>query len=137
MDAARPETTLCDLEATALAEQNAVDRDVHVFEKHFHVPVRRVVVSENLQRPQHGDTRRVARHQHHRLLLMTRGCRVGLAHDDEDLAMRMTGARAIPLAAVDDVLVALANDAALNVGRIGRGDGRLGHEERGPDLTGE
>ncbi len=40
-----------------------------------------------------------------------------------------------PLAAVDDVVIALALDAGLDVGGIGRGHRRLGHREGAADLA--
>ena len=61
--------------------------------------------------------------------------RVGLAHHDEDLAVRVHRAGRPPLAAVDDVLVAVALDPGGDVGGVGGGDVRLGHAERRPDLA--
>jgi hypothetical protein len=40
-----------------------------------------------------------------------------------------------PLAAVDHIVLAIAADVALDVGRIARGDGRLCHREGGADPT--
>ena len=98
--------------------------------------VRRVVIAEHGQRPQHRDTRRVARHQDHRLLLMPRRVRVGLAHHDKNLAARVHRARGPPFAGVDDIAaVALAPDAGLDIGRVGRGHRRLGHREGGADFA--
>ena len=62
---------------------------------------------------------------------------VGLAHEDRDPAARIAGARDPPLAAVDDVVVAVAHDARLDVGRVRRSDVRLGHREARADLAGE
>ena len=45
------------------------------------------------------------------------------------------GVRRVPLAAVDDVLVTVPHDRALDVGGVARGDSRLGHRERRPDLA--
>ena len=58
------------------------------------------------------DARRVHRHQDHRLLLMRRRVGVALAHEDRDPAARVAGAGDPPLAAVDDVVVAVAHDAS-------------------------
>jgi hypothetical protein len=63
--------------------------------------------------------------------------RAGLAHQDEDLAARIVGAARPPLAAVDHVVVAVALDAAGNVGGIRRRDRGLGHQEGRADLAGE
>ena len=103
----------------------------------LHVAVRRVVVAEHRQRAHDGDARRVARHQHHRLLRVARRAGVGLAHHDEDRAARVAGAGAEPLAAVDHVLVAFAADRALDVGGVRRGHRGLGHQERRADLAGQ
>ena len=83
------------------------------------------------------DARRVHRHQDHRLLLVAGRGRIGLAHEDQDLAARIAGAGDPPLAAVDDVVVAVADDARLDVGRVRRGDVGLGHREARADLAGE
>ena len=60
---------------------------------------------------------------------------VGLAHDDEDLAALVGGTAGPPLAAVDHVVVAVADDRRLDVAGVGRGDVGLGHREAGPDLA--
>ena len=97
--------------------------------------MRCVVVAENMQRPQHLDARRLRRHQHHALLSVARRIGVGAAHDDVDLAARVAGARTPPLATVDHIVIAVALDAAGDVGGVGRGDLRLGHEEGRADLA--
>jgi len=43
------------------------------------------------------------------------GARIGLAHDDEDLGVRVHSPGDPPLAAVDHVVVAIALDAGSNV----------------------
>ena len=68
---------------------------------------------------------------------MTSGVGIGLAHDDEDLAVRVKDSGGPPLAAVDDILIAVASNAALDVGGIGRRDFRFGHGEGGANLTGQ
>ena len=113
VDAARSEAALRDLEAAAFAEQDVADRHAHVLEEHLHVAVRRVVVAEHRQRPHDRDARRVGRHQDHRLLRVARRVGVGLAHEDVDLQRGSPAPRGPPLAAVDDVVVALALDARL------------------------
>ena len=60
---------------------------------------------------------------------------IGLAHEDGDFAARIAGAGGPPLAAVDDVLVAVADDAGLDVGGVGGGHVRLGHGEAGADFA--
>src|ERR1019366_7526900 len=110
MNAARPETSLRDLESSALAQHDVRNRNAHILERDLHVTVRRVVVAEDRQVAQYLHTRRIARHEHHRLLSVPRTVRIGLAHENEYLAARIAGARRPPLATVNDVLIAVAND---------------------------
>src|SRR5438105_2331455 len=80
---------------------------------------RRVVVAKDGEGTDDSDPRRVARHQDHRLLLVARRVRVGLAHQDENLAARVHRARGPPFARVDDVAaVALAADRGFDVGGV-------------------
>src|SRR3981081_3201748 len=60
--------------------------------------------------------------------------RVRLAHKDEELAAWVHRPRCPPLPAVDHDVVALANDAALDVGRVRGRDIRLRHRATGADL---
>jgi hypothetical protein len=106
-----------------------------VLELDLGVAVRSVVITEHAEHAHDVDARRLARHEDHRLLQVARRLRVGLAHEDEDLAARVARTGRPPLAPVDDVVVAIALDPRADVGRIGRGDVRLGHAERGADLA--
>ncbi len=100
--------------------------------------MRRVVVAEDRQRAQHGDARRIARHEDHRLLAVARRVRgVGPAHHDEQRAARVGRAGCPPLAAVDHVVGAVAHDRGPDVRRVARGHCRLGHGEAGADFAGE
>ena len=105
------------------------------FERDLHMAVRRVVIAVDGERALDRDARRVERHQHHRLLPVLVGRAVGLAHQDRDLAARIAGARRPPFAAVDHIIVAVAGDVAFDIGRVGRGDRRLGHQEGRADLA--
>ena len=82
----------------------------------------------------HGD-------EHHGLLAVRGGggvCPAHVsAHEDGDFAAWVAGAGGPPLAAVEDVVIALAADGGLDVGGVGGGDGGLGHAEAGADFTGE
>ena len=60
---------------------------------------------------------------------------VGLAHDDEDGAARVAYARRPPLAAIDDVVVAIAHDGSGNVGGIRRSHIGFGHQKRRANLA--
>src|ERR1700737_356569 len=61
--------------------------------------------------------------------------RVRLAHEDEELAACVHRPRGPPLPAIDDQVVALANDAALDVGRVGGRDIWFRHRETGTNLA--
>ena len=63
--------------------------------------------------------------------------RSGLAHEDQDRTARISGTGGIPLAAVDEVVVAVAHDGTGDVSSVGRSDVRLGHGEGRADLAGE
>src|SRR5258705_13975077 len=97
--------------------------------------MRRVVVAEYGEMPQDLPAGRVARNQDHRLLPVPVRGGIALPHEDEDRAARVAPARGPPLASIDDVVVALAHDGALDVGRIRRGDRGLGHGEARADLA--
>ncbi len=73
--------------------------------------------------------------QDHRLLLMARGVGIGAAHHDEDLAPRIGGTGDPPLAAVDDVVAAVAQHGGLDVAGVAGGHRGLGHRERAADLA--
>src|SRR3546814_16484355 len=73
--------------------------------------------------------------QDHALLLMGLSVRVGLAHDEQELAVGMRGVGDEPLATVDHVVVAVATDQRLDVCSDGRRHVRFGHGEGRADLT--
>ena len=137
MDASGAEPALRDLESAAFAEQHVSGRHANVLEQDLRVPVRRVVEAEHRQHALDAHAGRVHRHEDHRLLLMLRRVGVAATHEDRDAAARVAGAGDPPLAAVDDVLVAVARDAGADVGGIRRGDVGLGHREAGANLAGE
>ena len=98
--------------------------------------MRRVVVAEHAKHTNETHARRVDGNQDHRLLPVPVGiCRVGLAHEDEDLAARIGTAGRPPFAAVDHVVIAVADDRRFDVRRIRRRDVGLGHREPGADLA--
>ncbi len=136
VDAARAEAALGDFETAPFAEQDVGNGYAHVLEIDFAVAVRRMVVAEHAERAHAGDSGRLHRHQDHRLLVVPAGIvGIGLAHEDEDLAARIGRAGGPPLAAVDHVVIAVTDDARLDVGGIGGRHGRLGHGEAGADLA--
>jgi hypothetical protein len=83
----------------------------------------------------HFDAGRVHRDEDHRLSVVRVGVGIGDAHEHRDLAARVEAAAREPLVAVDDVVVAVALDAARDVRRVRRRDPRLGHREARTDLA--
>src|SRR6185437_10519522 len=136
VDPARAEPRLRDREPAALVADQVGRGHPDVAEHNLGVAaVLVVVVAEDLHAADDRHAGGVARHQDHRLLAVTAGGRVGLAHHDEDLRLRVQRPGDPPLVAVDDVLVAVAHDAGGDVGGVrGRHLG-LGHRERGADLA--
>lgn len=57
------------------------------------------------------------------------------AHDDEDLAAVVAGARGPPFGAVEEPVVGFLLHAELDVGAVRRRDVGLGHEEARADLA--
>src|ERR1700757_3150539 len=118
MDTPWAEPSLCDFESAPLAQQDVTRGDGNVVEQHLHVPVRRVVVTEDRQRTLDLDAGRIGRNHDHRLLFVPLPARVGLAHHDVDLAAGITRPARPPFAAVDYKSVAAPLDARLNVCRV-------------------
>ncbi len=135
VDTARAKAPLRDLEAAAFAQQHVGDRHADVLQFHFHVAVRRIIITEHRQVAQDGDARRVHRHQDHRLLRVALRFEIGLAHHDGDLAPRIAHARRPPFAAIDHIFIAIAFDAGFDIGRIRTGGEGFGHQEGRPDLA--
>jgi hypothetical protein len=117
------------------AEQHVGGRDAHILELDLHMAVRRIVIAVDGERALDRDAGRVERDQHHRLLLVLSRARVGLAHHDRDLAARIACAARPPFPPVQHVLVTVSGNLALDVGRVGRGDARFGHQKGGADLA--
>ena len=72
-----------------------------------------MIIAKHREHPLDGDALGVHRHQDLRLLLVLRRLRIGLAHQDRDLAAGIADARRPPFAAVDDVVVAIALNALI------------------------
>ena len=105
MDAPRPEPALRDFEPPALAEDQVFSRHAHVLQDHLGNG--RAARRRNRKRAAWRtivDARRVERHEDLGLLLVRLGRRVGLAHDDRDLAARIADARRPPFATVDHII---------------------------------
>ena len=111
-------------------------RHADVLERDLHVAVRRVVIAVDRQRARSIVTPGASSGTSTiDCCWWRRGFGIGLAHQDRDLAARIARARRPPFPAVDDVVVAVALDPALDVGRVGAGDARLGHQEGRADLA--
>ena len=80
--------------------------------------MRRIVVAKHRQGTQNLHTGGIGRHHDHALLRMAGRIGVGFAHDDVHRATGITRTRRPPFAAIDHVMVAIAADAALNVGGV-------------------
>ena len=130
----RAEPALGDRETVALGAQHVRGRHAHVGELHLAM-TEPVLVAEHREVAQHLDAGCVSGDEDHALLSVRRPVGVGLAHEDDQLAVRVEDPRRVPLAAVEDVLVALAADGRGDVARVGAGHGRLGHREGRPDLA--
>lgn len=136
MNTARSKTSLNNFEATSFAENHVANRNSDIVEANVAVAMRGIIVAVDLEHSVDGDTRSVGRHKHDRLLLvdiLVIGIR--LAHDNINLAARVTSAARPPLLAVEDVLVALAADIELDVGSIRRRNFGLSHEESRANLA--
>ena len=116
-----PEPRLRDREAVALAADQVRRRHADAVEDDLGVPA---VAARRRTRRRSGPARRARRGRPAgtrimRLLPVPRRVRVRLAHDDEEPAVRVHRAGGPPLAAGDDVLVAVALDPRLDVGGVG------------------
>jgi hypothetical protein len=119
MDPPRTKPALRNLETAALAEQDVRNRNHDVLEQNFSLSVGRIVVAEYWQGAHDLNPGCIAWDKDHRLLLVAiRITRIGLAHEDEQLATRIERSGGKPFAAIDDKAIPLSLDAALDVGRI-------------------
>ena len=135
--ASRSQTTLGDLEALALAVDQMAERHPRVLEGDFGMTIGGVVETEQLQRPNDAHAGGIPRHDHHRVARVRLGLGIGLAHDNEEFAARIHGAGGPPFAPADAVVIAVAEDAAADVGGVRRSDIGFGHGEAGADLAGQ
>src|SRR5690606_37491758 len=63
MDAARPEAALADLEAATFAEKQVLSRNADIFEDHFGMAMRSVVIAEHRKHTDDLHARRIKRHE--------------------------------------------------------------------------
>ena len=119
VDAPWAEPPLGDFEAAALAEQHVAGRHPDIVVMDFSMAMRRVVVTEHVERTDDLDARRIQRYEDHRLLPVPLGRGIGLAHDDGYLAGGSHRARRPPLLPIDHILVAFTANLAGDIGRVG------------------
>ena len=119
MDTTRAESALCYLKAAAFAQQKIFRWHSDIVKDDFSVAFRGIVVSKHLHGSDDFDTVGVHGDQDHRLLFVTVGVvGVVLTHDYHDFTARVARARDVPFATVYNVLVAITNDAGLNISGI-------------------
>ena len=136
VDAAGSKAALDDFEAAALAEDHVGGGHADVVEGDVAVTVRGVVEAVHAQHAVDGDAGGLGGDEDDGLLLVDRGVfGVALAHDDVDLAARVTGTGRPPLGAVQDPVVTLLAHGQGDVGGVRAGDVGLGHQEGGSDLA--
>jgi len=128
---------LADAESLAFAAQQVARGDTHPGEQDLAVGRNGVAPTEDGEVAQHGHAWRIAGHDDDAVAPGARGIRAGDAHDEQETALRMVGARGEPFVAVNDVAVAVAADAGCDVAGVGGGDVRLGHGEGGVELGAE
>src|SRR5579871_5656389 len=137
MNSSWPQAALGNFESPSFTEQDVRDRHANIFKGNFGVPMWRMVVAENSEQALYFDSRGIHGHQYHGLLLMPGSGRIRLSHEDRDSASRISCPRGPPLASIDDVFVALPNDARLDIGRVRRSHRGFGHRVTRSDLAGE
>jgi hypothetical protein len=95
-------------------------------------PVGNAVEAEHGDRPDHLDPGRVHGHEDHGVLFVARPLRlVRSPHEDGNPATWVGRIGCVPLVAVDHIVIAVALNRRLDVGRITRGHVWLGHGKAG------
>src|SRR5437588_1386482 len=106
VNASGAQAALRDLKAPAFAQQDIRDWHSYIRISNFTVAVRSMIVAEDGQQSLDLNAGCIERDQNHRLLLVLGRCRIGLAHEDGNLAAWITCSGRPPLASVDYVFVA-------------------------------
>src|SRR5687767_5050851 len=86
-----------------------------------------VEIAEGAERTDERDTRRAGIYDDLRLLAMDWRRGIGLAHQNEQAEVRIVRICDPPFAAVHHIMITVALDPRIDIGRVGRGDVRLGH----------
>lgn len=97
VNATRAQTSLNNLETTALAQDDVFHRHADVLEEDVTVTVRGIIVAKDTEHAVNGDAGGVGGNEDDALLLVGAGVvLVRLAHGNVDLAARVTGTRGPP-----------------------------------------
>mmetsp|Transcript_34868 Transcript_34868/g.81442 ORF Transcript_34868/g.81442 Transcript_34868/m.81442 type:complete len:304 (-) Transcript_34868:20-931(-) len=134
VEASWPEPALGDLEASPLAKKQVFRWYTDVLEDDLSVVV---LVTKYCEWAEDVDPWRVSRDEDHRVPLVRGRCLRRLAEKHEDLAFRAASATDVPLVAIDDVIIAVANDRGADIRRIGGGNSRFCHGKGRADVAGE
>src|SRR5258705_10108535 len=126
MDSSRPQSSLGDLEPSAFSEKDVLRGNTGIVEHDFSMSMRRMVVTEYCQQAFDLHSGRVHRNQHHGLLSVPGRRWIGLTHNDGQLAAGSARSRTPPFPSRNNVLLAIAYDARLDVGGIRRSHRGLG-----------
>ena len=103
VNSTRPQPALGNFKTASFAQQHVGRRHAHVFEQHFRVTVRRVVVAEDRQHALDRDRRECPSAPGSSIAAGATAAGVRLAHEDADLAARIAGPGGPPFAAVQHV----------------------------------
>src|SRR5579883_3339536 len=138
VDPSRTKPSLCYFKTPAFAEKHVRDRHSHVLEDSLRRAIRHAIETHYWQCTDNPDAWCLAWDQYHRLApIGIVGFRPDPAHEDEDLAGGIRGVGRVPLAAIYNVFVTLADDRTGDHGRIGRGHRRFGHCEGRANFAGQ
>ena len=128
MHATGAKPTLGNFKTATFAEQDIFKWYATIFEAQFSMAYRGIVITKGGQWANQRQSRCIFRHQHLSLLQVTAGVfRIRLAHNNKDACAHIHGASDKPLAAVEHPLIALLDNAHLNIGGVTTGDLWLGH----------
>ena len=136
MDTTWPESSLNNLETSALSKNHIRRWHAHVLKRNVSMSMRCVVVSEHAQRPLDGNSGGIGRHENDRLLpVHILIPRVRLAHNNINPAPLIRRARRPPLGPIKHIAVPVLSNLKRDIRGITRRHIRLGHQKRGADLA--
>ncbi len=116
----RPESTLCDLEATPFAQQNIFEWNAHVFEYKLRMSKRGVIVAQCGKWANDAEARCLFGYQYLSLLLVSAGVFwIRFAHNNKYFTAFVKCACNKPLAAIEHPFIVFLRDAQFYVGSIG------------------